>query len=275
MLVRWLMITLTLTTLPLESIEIKPWFGRDKEAELRLFLGDAYYPKFQDGHRFVNLPSHTFQGGASLGASPTPDWNFEAEVMSAATRQHSYLFDYGAITARYLLLNDVIGDPVGVTVGATVMFATRQSLHDYSLFHSGEYEYLAHISVGRESSCESFWTSRWWSTLMIGFANRGAPWTRFHVEWEKNWCDLSQFFLFADVVAGWGSRDVNLNKFLGYGPIQHRALDIGAGYRLLTDEWGTLGFMYAYRPYAHNRPANVQQLLLTWMMPISLTSLCP
>ena len=258
-------LSLLLFNLCLHATELKPWFGNVKELDLR-----ASYI-FQNYHdvstKFGTVHHYSGDSYLNLSAAMTfTDFIYgEFEVLSGRTAQHDFGVDHERLTARYLFLNDVIGDPVSLAAGVSFTHVHTPALDDISNFYHGHYEYEAIASIGKETICREFWMNRWWGIFGLGVASKGSPWIRSEIAWEKNFWGEKEFGIFANSLWGLGDRGLNLEvPFHGYDSIKHQSVDLGARARFLLpcpDVYFTI--QYSRRVYALNAPKNNNILLFS------------
>jgi hypothetical protein len=270
---------LTLFSLPflLQAGELQPWFGKDKEFEFRADYTYQTYSRVARWSKTVKKSSDDSFITASLAISPTPDWSFEIEETTAHTSVQTWDMDNTRLTVRYLVLDDILGDPVSLVLGISCDATSKKSRRDVSSFHHGNYEYEAHVSIGKELSKEQFWTDRFWGVLAYGVANKGSPWLHFLLAYDNNYQDLHQWRLFVDTLWGFGGQNIRF-PFHGYGPIHHQSIDIGARYSYLLDLLpfcninfvGTLNAEIAHRFFARNCPYQSTEASFMLLIPFGI-----
>lgn len=265
----------------LMAFETMPWFNKNVEIELRSTYLFQTYPSIQSAHHFkrysssdhfLTLGAETSIPGIALTYMGLPDWigavDGEIEVELAGTNHRHFGFDSATATLRNQWLDDVIGDPVSLVTGITAIQACQESLRDPSSFHHGKIEGEFHLSIGKEITSSSTWTSRFWGFGSFGCADIGSPWIRGNLNWEHLFCDQRSLIrIFANTLWGLGNREFNLNSFHGYGPIKHQSIDIGLRYSYNFDIWGVAALEYSYRPFARNFPQHVNRILVNYTFP--------
>lgn len=269
-LVRFFTTSLLLPGLLLAT-DLTPWLTKDLEFQSQLSGLFQFYPKIAAKHGSIHRSGNDQFYTFSLALSAF-DWSGEIESTLAHTRRQDYLCDNVRLTGRYRWLDDIPGDaPFSLVTGLTLTQAFKHSLRDISSFHHGQFEAEAHIAIGKECSCERFWSSRWWGVFALGHGNHGDPWLRTESAWEKNWWDTHQLRVFANSLWGLGNKRIStVNHFRGYGPIAHQSIDIGLRYTYLFEFSGIISFEYAYRPYASNFPENTSLLFARFLYPFGL-----
>jgi hypothetical protein len=256
-----LLLALLLFPLGLTATQLRPWFGIEKEIEWRSSYRLQGYPHHID---------HYFD--LSLSAAYEPEINAELELLTAIPRHSHYRVDAEKATGRYLLLDDVSGEsPFSLVAGAAFTHVHRPALDDRSNLYHGRFQFEGILSAGKENSCGEFWTTRYWSTLVVGKAEKYAPWMELRAAWEKNWWDLYEMGLSAKLDWGFGHRHLSHHHhFHGYGPIEYRLVNLAAYYRYWISDSAQLTAEYRYRIFAHNAPKKVRDLTLTLLIPIDL-----
>lgn len=269
---RFLAIIFAMVVTSVSATELKPWFGPEKLFEIRLKTLYDHYNKIHSDAGNRNFKSNDVFLSGSAEITLNPKWNAEAEITLGDTSTHSFNFIDEKATLRYLIWDDVLGDPFSITTGLSIAHVHPHALHDFSVLRHARVEFEYDISIGKEYSCQQFWETRWWSETVVGMGIRGYPWIRENLNVEKNWCDLQLIRLFANSLWGLGHDDLDVNcPFPGYAFVGHQSIDLGLRYTLLSDApYGTISLEYARRVYAKNAPSNVNFLLLTILFPLNL-----
>ncbi len=255
----------------LSATEFSPWFGPVLEIEGRVnCLVEQYsaidgrvrspYGYFPvDEHHVKDIQSacNVFVD-VSASLAPTEEWSAEIEAVAADTRHRSFGMDSLLLTGRYRWLNDIVGDPVSLSTGLTVIKVFKPAWHDLAVFHHGGIACEAHVAAGKEFSCRQFWTNRVWAVAAAGVGDIGSPWLRGDLFWEHNWWDRQQVRLFVHSLWGMGGDTLNLAvPFRGYGPIRHQSVDAGLRYSYYFESGFTASVVYARRVFAKNCPQRV------------------
>lgn len=244
------------------ATEYQPWLGNFYEFELRSSFLYQEYSKISCGGHHRKYPSHDVFLNMSLSHfRPDPAIGLEIELIEARTERQKGDIDQVKFTGRYVWQDDVAGDPLSVTTGLSYMQAFYYSLRDVSSFHHGYSNAELFLSVGRENPDESLWGSRWWAVFALGVAERGSPWLRFHLDYEKRFQEKHAMQTFLHSLWGLGGQRLHLNHFHGYGPIQHQSIDLGLRYTYFLEFYGSASVEYSYRIYARNFPSYTHQVL--------------
>jgi hypothetical protein len=251
---------LTLFFLPafLQAVELKPWYSNDLQLQGFLDYRFQNFPSVNASGKHNHYSSNDSFVTGSLLYIYSP-YSVQVETEFADTKKRNFDWDHVNVTGRYLLLDDNIGDPFSLTTGLTLSRAWREAVNDISSFHHGRNEAFLHVSLGKQNIQGSTWLSRWWCVTGIGTADRWTPWVVANGAYEWNGCDPHRFCLYVNSLWGCGKRRLKVHDFGGYGPVEHRSIDLGLRYTHEFDYYGMLSIEYAHRVYAHNFPdhANV------------------
>lgn len=194
---KWLAVFLLFLISSLAATEFIPWLSPVYVVEGRTTAWYEGYPSVDARHGGRRYSASNGFLDLSASIATREDWAVELEAIAAVTRHRSFGMDSLLLTGRYFLLNDVIGDPVSLSGGMTVIKVFKPAWHDLSIFHHGGIEGEAHVAVGKEFSCMQFWTSRIWAVGAFGVGDVGSPWLRGDIDCEHNWWDRHQArFLF-------------------------------------------------------------------------------
>ncbi len=250
-----------------EATDKMPWFPRYLEFQPRVSYLFQEYRRIDTKHGSKHRRSVDNFLALSVGGS-YDRWAVELETSAGATRHRTFTLSDFAVTGRFLLLDDTIGDPVSISTGLTVTQVFTLARQDLSCFYHGGIEAEAHLSIGKETSCEQFWRSHIWGILGAGGADLGSPWLRADLAWETNYWDLNRLRFFANTLWGLGQNDLSLREhFRGYGPIRHQSIDLGILYTHLFETGVFADIGYIYRIYARNCPEHVNQILVSFLYP--------
>lgn len=242
-----------------EATHYLPWLGTSLEFDWQTSLLYQSYHSLSSGNHGVKYPSNDFFLQTSLSNSYDV-YGIELEAVAARTRRQRGDVDHLRLTGRYVVQDDVAGDPYSLTVGLGLIQAFQYSVKDVSSFHHGRGEAELFISIGKEFPLETSWYSRWWAIGGIGGAERGSCWLRFDLAYEGRWRERHEVRVFMNSLWGLGNQDLCRHHFHGYGSIRHQSIDIGCRYTYLLDYFGNVSFCYSYRPYAYNFPAYAHHL---------------
>lgn len=252
---------------PLAALEDQPWFRDYWLPYITFGFNYQTYDKINQDADPIPHWGSDFQQRLSLYLSP-PNWCFEVEAITAESRAQKG-FDSGKILARYLMLNDLIGDPVSLAVGFSFAAITHEALTDRSIFHHGREEYELHVDIGREIPCGPIWKWHFWNAASLGIADRGSPWIRNKTAVARmNEWGTWELYLRSEV--SFGNHKMSLvNPFPGYGSLRQRSIDLGGQLRYQLER-GELELAYQWRPWARNCPEYAHQFALSFIFPCKL-----
>jgi len=252
--------------LGLVATEYKPWFGRSLEFDLRFTEIFQRYTKFNFEHHNYAFHGNNYLGDFSLSL-PYDNMSGELECWVVDTKQRNFCVDSLKFTGRYMLLDEALDNPLNLTLGLSMTQTFGKAVHDIALFHHGKLAFDAHAAVGKEFPWNSYWSSRVWGVFGLGKADIGAPWLWSELAWEQRSC-LGHFVrVFAYYRHGFGVHHSHLHTLW---QLNYRALDLGARYTHLFDNYCELSFEYAYRCCVKNGLANMNIFMLQFMYPFGL-----
>jgi hypothetical protein len=251
------------------AADLKPWYTRYLEIEPTAAYVFQTYPSVSAAHGSGRY--HSDDNFLTLSAAGAYDrWSLELETTFAATHHRSFGFCDVCLTGRYQWLDDVIGDPVSLVTGLTVIHDSKIARNDISCFYHGQTACEFHMAAGHEMVCEEFWASRLWGVLGLGIADQGSPWIQIDAGWDCNWLDVHEMEIELRSLWGLGTHALHVHRFHGYGPIRHQSIDLGFNYHYYLESGGILGIGYYYRLYALNCPRQANILGLSFLYPFGL-----
>ncbi len=253
------------------ATDLKPWFGTDYEAEIRATVLYQNYDSFAtpDRHTLKRTANDEF---VTLSvAYPFHRYCGEFEATAAHTRKQRPGWDCFRLTGRYQWWSEADGCPLSIVFGLTGIEPFSRALHDISSFHHGHIEGEATIAVGKKYGetygCTADYLFRWWTVVGSGIADKGSPWVRGDAACEVNLDNVQQIRALVNTLWGTGNKRLRPDHFKGYGPINHKSVDLGLRYGYSMDCWGTLSLQYARRVYAYNFPKNTNLVLFEYYLP--------
>ena len=257
--------------LSLFAFVIDPWFTPIAEFEFRPVYSYRYYPSVDNGVNPSNYHSHDHLIDLNLGVNFWPNWDFQIQSDFSHTRKLNWGGQRIGTQLRYLLMDDVAGDPISLALGGQVFFVPTRNMRDVSSPYHAQGNLELGISAGKEIDSTYQWLWRFWGYLGAGIANRGYPWLRPFLAAEGKFHNRHILKLFAESYIGFGERaSVNINDFNGYAKIKHRSIDVGLNYTYLFEIWGALGLQYSFRIYAHSYPQHASIFTAEYRFPFSL-----
>ncbi|MBU6384228.1 MAG: hypothetical protein KGR16_07965, partial [Verrucomicrobia bacterium] len=198
---KWILLCLPLLA---SALEMQPWFGECLEFH---FLGSYAYSYFDRVQKGVPQLTSTFTSNVvdfDLDFSPTPEWSVDTELQVADTTQQHFNFRSLAFQARYLWLDDILGDRISLATGASARFTNTDSLRDVSCPSHANFDFEVNLAFGKEFDLAEMWAWRFWGYGAVGQANRGSPWVRGILSLEANYDDRHKFAIFGDGGNGYG-----------------------------------------------------------------------
>jgi len=253
------------------ALEVQPWFGDVFEFHFLSSYSYSRFTKVQGGRPQLTEPFNVNLLYFDLDFSPSPEWAIDTDLQFADTTQQNFNFRTWALQARYLWLDDIIGDRVSLATGANLRITPSYALHDISCPSRANADFEANFSIGKEFEASDSWLVRLWGFGAIGHANRGSPWVRAIVSLETNCDDQHKLAFYAAGNNGYGKRShVRTEDFDGYAKIRCKSIDVGVRYGYRVGVWGTLRVEYTRRVLAKAYPADINTLTISYLLPFSL-----
>ncbi len=253
------------------SLEVQPWFGDVYEFHL---LSSYAYSRFNHVQGAIPQLTNVFQSNLvylGLDFSFSPQWSIDGDFQLAETSAQSFNVRSLAIQARYLWLDDIVGDRVTLTTSANLRFTPTHALHDVSCPSHANMDFEVNLSLGKEFEVTQSWLFRTWGFASVGHANRGSPWVRAIAALETNLNDQHKFAFYAEGLNGYGRHsNFNPNAFDGYAKVRNKSIDLWLRYGCRIGVWGTIRLEYGRRVLAKACPAQVNTWLIGYLLPFSL-----
>jgi hypothetical protein len=255
----------------LSAFEMKPWLGNYLEFEFDAAYTYYRFTKVNNACKQISSPWNNQLLAFDLSLPLWETVSLIAETEFAHTPKQPWGYRSAAIEARYQCLDDIIGDPISLVLGFNYRNVSYDSNRDVSSPYHARQNIEANVSIGKEWDYRQWWLFRLFGFVGLGIGSKGSPWNLFHIEFQANAPQRYYWNLFAESYIGYGGeRTVDVNCFDGWGPIQHRSIDLGVGFNYRLSVWGTIALNYIYRPYAHSYPQNVNFLVLSYRLPFSI-----
>jgi len=255
----------------LAAFESKPWFPPIAELELKLNYSYEHYPSVSHAFDPPHDSSKDHLIDLNLEVSFLPKWEAQVELDLAKTSKLSLGTRRVGLEVRYLFLDDVAGDPVSFTTDLLLFYVPTRNMKDVSSPYHAQGNFELGMAVGKEIDLEYDWAYRFFGFLGLGQANRGYPWVRSELSFQRNYKNRHHFSLFTEGYFGLGpQKKVIVDHFNGYAKIQHQSVDLGINYTYLFDIWGSFTFQYAYRVYALSFPRKLSSFSIEYKLPFSI-----
>lgn len=255
----------------LVATDLKPWDGTIYSIDIHGSCLLQQFQRLDTKCGTIKRPEFDAFYELSVLTVPREKVTAEMELSASDTRHRLFGLNVFRLTGRYFWLNDVVDDPVSLATGITVSKIFHAARRNIATFDHGGIACEGHIAVGKEFSCEQFWTARTWGVLGVGCADVGSPWLRANLVWEHNWWERHQLKAFADSVWGLGKNHLTIHPhFQGYGSINYQSVEVGLRYGFRLNNDSLLSIAYAHRVYAKNCPRDANLLKLELCYPFGL-----
>lgn len=255
----------------LAALQTSPWIGDTYEFYLR---SDVIYSQYRKIDQAVEQPTYLYRNyltreGISFALSSSLEVEMEVEL--ARTPHQLYGFRSVALAGKYLLLDDVAGEPLSIAIGANVRNVGVRANKDVSSPYASFWNFEGAAFLGKEFTKTDVWRTRGYLMATLGIAHQASFWNRFELAFEGKLGKSNVGKVFCLSYLGYGlEKSVDIDHFNGWGKIAHRSIDIGVQYRYLFQFWGELGLSYAYRALAISYPRGEQTIALSYTLPFSL-----
>jgi len=250
---------------------VDPWFHTIAEFDLCSSYCYRYYSSVDRCVNRIHHHSHDQLIDLNVGLRFLPNWEAQLEVDFLHTSSYSTwnMHRIGG-QVRYLVLDDVAGDVISLTLGGRLFYVPNDVLHDVSSPYHASGNIELGIAVGKEVEKIDQWLYRFYGFLGVGQGSRGYPWMRSLLSAEMHYPSHHKFCLFSEGYMGCGGKDyVDVEYFKGYAKIKHRSVDLGCSYVYSFDIWGSLGVQYSYRIYARAFPKRLHAFKVEYRLPFS------
>lgn len=252
------------------ATEESPWIDRVLEPVASLELGYQHFNQLSSGNHYCRYPGRDFFGNAGLLFALSPDLCFELEGRVTSTHQHGLALDQVKQTARYVYLDDARGDLFALAFGLELVEPISPfGLKDPSFIHHSLFDPELHVAIGKEWICEDEYIWRLYGIAALGQGIEGYPWMRGNIAAEYQYCLAHVFKGKLIGEGGFGSRDLRLHHFRGYGSIAYRLFDVELEYTYTLEDF-EISLKYLKSLYRHNCPNNVQQVSCLLTYPFNL-----
>ncbi|HRW58958.1 MAG TPA: hypothetical protein P5048_05030 [Chlamydiales bacterium] len=264
------LLSLVFVPFMLFSLEEQPWFGNVYEFFL---LSEYSYSRFKEIDRAspqLTKPQNVHNLYFDLAFSPSSAWNMDLELQCFATPFQDFNFSTTAFQLRYLWKDDVIGDPVSFSTGASLRIVTDQTVKDPDTLMHGEVEFEVNAAMGKEFDFKQAWRQRIWLYGALGQANKGRLFLKGVLSLEGNIHEKHKWALFARANRGYGTeRTIDPNHFSGYGKVHYKKVDLGIRYGYRIESVGTLRLEYQRRILNVLTPKDVNRFTIGFLLPFS------
>ena len=265
---------LFLTTKGFAFQYFEPWFTPPMEFQGRIAFIYNHDHRVQSPKGSFSIIDYDYTFNPGAGVTPCSFWNIQTDLfLTQSTGIDSY-YEAFFLTVRYLWLNDLAENLFALTTGISFSFPGSEFLKDISSgpYH-GEVNTTFHATVGKEWLCGDAWLARLWVFGGMGIANSGSPWLPGVIYGEIKMNNSLTFGIFAEFLYGLGDKDIIKDEpFEGYGPINHRSINIGGSANYELGSLATFSLQGWYNVHAHNTVEHSHTLQATLTIPFKIFS---
>jgi hypothetical protein len=252
------------------TLEVEPWGGNVYQFH---FLSQYSYSRFTKVNHAVDPLTHPFHANTlyfDLEFAPSSSWDLDMDVRFSESSKEKFSFRTTAIQARYIILDDIVGDMISLMTGLHLRYVSPQSLRDISDPYHGAFEGEVSLSLGREWASNEDYFIRVFGFGCFGQSISGAPWFREIFGLEGKIHHEHKVALFLEALQGFGGHhEIDINHFHGYGQIHERFVDATFRYGYQFGVYGTLRLEYSRRFFARICPSQTNTFTVAYLLPFS------
>ena len=250
----------------------KPWLGNLFELQLTAGYSYQHYRKIHMDPEPIYLGTNSNYFDARLAMVLLPTLNMGVKAGTSKIMGQNLYFETAELFAQYLMLDDIVGDPVSMTLNLTVASTQRKPRRNLGRFHHGPMSAELGVSIGREWALGSIFTSRIWINANLGGSTRSSLYTEESAAVEVNFIDRVRLGVVGVFHAGFGTKRLSLEQisnFDGYRHIAYRAIDAGVNLKYRWGVWGDLKFEFLRRFWGRSCPQNGYEVRVVYHLPFS------
>lgn len=254
------------------GLEQSPWLDFPYEFHFNSAFNESYYSNISNANNQKAKYKNSFNEQLRLNLDVTTLALLEAEIEMEffQTKATNFTLESIAMEVRKQVSDDIQGDFLSTTLGSSFRYVPDHALNDPFVPYQGLLNFEANLALGKEFDQAFDWTKRGYLFLATGIANQGAPYLKVNGVFEMHRMH-NLFGFFFNTYFGFGTKSkIDLNRFHGYGKIEHQSIDLGLRYRYLFDIYGSLSFELLYRVYAFSFPRNLTSIEIRYCFPFSI-----
>ncbi len=253
------------------QLSADPWLGNWLEFEGILSQKHTESRKVDTSRGVKDKKLYQEKTCAAIAFMPDPDISATFILDLAKTQKKSYGFDSLHAACQYRVLNDLVSDPVTLTLGLESALSTPSRVKDLSSNQHGVLDTKVSAYFGREFIIHKGNYYKPWALLYSGISSSGSPWIGFEAHIGKVFAHATQNVdLFFRSEKGLSSRKLGkISHFHSYSRIGYEYEEIGASYGYKEVGLGSLSLEGSYRLHARYAPNHTWSLSLTLQIPFS------
>lgn len=239
--------------------DLRPWIETPLKFVVELDIAGEWFDAFDSDAKEISYTGRNFLVDGEVRFATSSSLEFSCGLCTSKTHQKTFSLDAFQESAKWIFLEDRLGDPVSASANLILTQAFSRAVRDPSLFYPGNFSVELLFSQGKEWDCDPCSGYRLFAIEGIAFSS-GSPWliAEGGVEYF-----IETGHLFGAKLSGQyglGSRTLCPRHFDSYGSIQFRTVDLNCYYTLRTEDWIYYTFAIEYRAFARNAPSRMVHL---------------
>jgi len=147
---------------------LQPWYSPIGEFQLRSAYSYRYYPSVSQGKNPSSYHSHDHRLDLNFGVQFWPNWDLQFESDFLHSRKLNWGTERVGLQVRHLFLDDVVGDPISLSVGFQGFYVPTRSLRDVSVPYHAQGNLELGVAIGKEIDKTYNWLFRFWGCCTNG-----------------------------------------------------------------------------------------------------------
>jgi len=249
---------------------LKPWLGNLFEFQLTGSYTFQHFSRVRTYPDTVKLSTNANYFDIDLGLVLLPTLNVGVNLGTQKVMGKNLYFDTAKIFGQYLVFDDIVGDPISMTINLSLASTDTKALANLGKFHHGRFESVLSASVGREWAIGRIFTHRIWANVGFGGSTRSSLFSKESLSWQINFIDRIRIGAFGIFNGGFGKKRLTtLSDFTGYRHTRYRAIDAGLSLKYRWDIWGDMKFQFTRRFWGRSCPENGYSFQVMYHLPFS------
>ena len=249
---------------------LKPWLGNLFEFQLTGGYTFQHFSRIRTYPETIKRSTNMAYFDIDLGLVLLPTLNVGLNLGTQKAMGKNLYFDTAKVWGQYLIFDDIIGDPISMTLNLSLASTDTKVLGNLGKFHHGRFESVLSASIGREWAIGRIFTHRIWANIGIGGSTRSSLFGEEGLAWQINFIDRIRVGAFGTFNGGFGKKRLTtLSDFTGYRHTRYRAIDGGISLKYRWGIWGDLKLQFIRRFWGRSCPENGYSFQVIYHLPFS------